>query len=350
MACLVLTLLGMSDKRPSLDRVRKDGTRTLYETSRDDRTEGLPRASDKPFLPRELPVADARYAISREQARGGLGRILEAHDLRLDRPVAVKEPLYSGLDVEARFIREALITARLQHPAIVPVHDLGRTEEGKPFYVMKMVAGRSLAEVLRGKQRLAERLSLLPNLIAVADAMAYAHAHGIVHRDLKPSNVLVGPFGETVIVDWGLAADLNASRSYSVTGAYDLAVSELTTAGTVMGTPEYMPPEQAQGRSVDERADVYAIGAMLYHLLSGAPPYEAATSEEVLEKLITVDPIPISQRHSGVPAELAAIVTKAMARDRSHRYPTAKELREELRRFETNQVLNPRRKSAGRRG
>src|SRR5262249_30774122 len=232
---------------------------------------------------------------------------------------------------------------------IVPVHDLGRTEEGKPFYVMKMVAGRSLAEVLRGKRSLAERLSLLPNLVAVADAMAYAHAHGIVHRDLKPSNVLVGPFGETVIVDWGLAADLNASRSDSVDGAYELAVSELTAAGTVMGTPEYMPPEQAQGLSVDERADVYAIGAMLYHLLSGAPPYEGNTSEEVLKKLAKMDPIPIAQRQSEVPGELAAIVTKAMARDPSDRYPSAKELREQLRRFETNQVLQRRRRSSARR-
>ena len=340
MACDVLCPPGMSEKPPHSSRAVKDASRTLYETSDERPDLGFPNVSDKPFLPLELPVADGRYAVSGEQARGGLGRILQAHDLRLDRTVAVKEPLYGGLEVEARFIREALITARLQHPAIVPVHDLGRSEGGKPFYVMKMVAGRSLAEVLRERRSLAERLALLPSLIAVADAMAYAHAHGIVHRDLKPSNVLIGPFGETVIVDWGLAADLNPTRSAgAVSSAYQIATSELTTAGTVMGTPEYMPPEQAQGKSVDERADVYAIGAMLYQLLSGAPPYEGATSREVLESLTKVDPIPIRQRHSAAPKELAAIVTKAMARDRNKRYPTARELRDDLRSFETHQVL-----------
>ncbi len=331
-----------SENTPSLDRVRENAARTLYETVQTERAEArFPKASERPFFPPELPLADARYAISREQTRGGLGRILEAHDLRLDRPVAVKEPLNNGLDVEARFIREALITARLQHPAIVPIQDIGRTEEGKPFYVMKMVVGRSLAELLQEKRSLAERLSLLPNLIAVTEAMAYAHAQGIVHRDLKPSNVLIGPFGETVVIDWGLAADLGqANRSgYSVTGAYEFAVLELTNTGTVMGTPEYMPVEQAQGRSVDQRADVYAIGAMLYHVLSGVPPYQGASSEEVLRAVTKADPIPIRLRLSEVPEKLAAIVAKAMARDRNDRYPTARELREDLRRFETTQAL-----------
>src|SRR5712692_7905275 len=236
-----------SENTPILDQLRKNATRTLYETVQNERAARFPKASERPFFLPELPLADGRYDISREQARGGLGRILEAHDLRLDRPVAIKEPLNHGLDVEARFIREAMITARLQHPAIVPIQDIGRTEEGKPFYVMKMVVGRSLAELLQEKRSFAERLSLLPNLIAVTEAMAYAHAQGIVHRDLKPSNVLIGLFGETVVIDWGLAADLGQANGsgHSVTGAYEIAVLELTNAGTVMGTPEYMPVEQA---------------------------------------------------------------------------------------------------------
>jgi serine/threonine protein kinase len=287
----------------------------------------------------DIRVEIRRYELAGEHARGGLGRILQARDLLLDRPVAVKELLKGGDEAEARFIREALITARLQHPAIVPVHDLGRNSDGKPFYTMKMISGQSLAEMIQARRNLSERLALLPHIIAVADAMAYVHERGVIHRDLKPSNILVGPFGETLVVDWGLGTDLNEARTRSldVSGAYQIAASELTLFGSVLGTPEYMPPEQAEGKSVDERADVYAIGAILYHLLAGSPPYQGSSSKEVLAKLVRREPMPIEQRCPGIPKELASIVRTAMARLPSDRYSTAKELAADLERFRTAQ-------------
>ena len=154
-------------------------------------------------------VNDDRYDVRDEFARGGLGRIFRAHDKRLARPVAVKQLLAGGSEAARRFIREALITARLQHPAIVPIYEAGRWPSGEPFYAMKLVSGRSLDQVIRGKKTLSERLTLLPNVIAVAEAIAYAHSQRIIHRDLKPANVLVGSFGETVLIDWGLAKDLS---------------------------------------------------------------------------------------------------------------------------------------------
>jgi WD40 repeat protein len=308
----------------------------------DDSRAPPPPANKTPSIP-DLPVIERdRYSYEAEHARGGLGRIIEARDMRLDRTVAVKELLKSGDDAEARFIREALITARLQHPSIVPIHDLARDSAGKPFYSMKMVSGRSLAEVIEEKRTLAERLALLPNVIAVADAMAYAHGQRVIHRDLKPANVLIGPFGETVVIDWGLAAQLSETRrsSHSVATAYEIATSGLTVAGTVMGTPEYMPVEQAEGKPVDERADVYAIGAILYHVLAGQPPYQGSNSKEVLASIARQDPIPIEQRQPGVPRELATIIHKAMSRDANARYPSAKELAEDLKRFQTGQLVS----------
>src|SRR5262249_20777618 len=148
-----------------------------------------PKADAVPEIA-DWPEAEAgRYRIEREHARGGLGRILQAVDRRLDRRVAVKELLSGGRAAEARFAREALVTARLEHPAIVPVHDVGRWSSGTAFYTMKMVSGRSLDLVIRECRTLEERLALLPSVIAVAEAIAYAHDQNVIHRDLKPSNI-----------------------------------------------------------------------------------------------------------------------------------------------------------------
>jgi serine/threonine protein kinase len=166
-----------------------------------------------------LVVVDpASYVIEGEYARGGLGRVLLAHDARLGRTVALKEILSPSPAAVARFVREARITARLQHPAIVPVYESGRWPTGEPFYAMRLVRGQSLAAAVARTRGLAERLALVPNLVAVADAVAYAHSRRVIHRDLKPENVLVGAFGETVVIDWGLARSLDeddaeASRS-----------------------------------------------------------------------------------------------------------------------------------------
>jgi WD40 repeat protein len=300
------------------------------------------RTTGGPGAASVLPQVDAnRYDISGEFAHGAIGRILHARDRRLNRPVAIKELIFPGGTVEARFVTEALVTARLQHPSIVPVYDAGRWNSGEPFYAMKFVAGRSLAEVIAETKTLQERLALLPHVLAVAEAIAYAHTERVIHRDLKPANVLVGDFGETVVIDWGLAKDLSqgAAPEPMVAMAPGNTDSSLTHQGMVVGTPAYMPPEQAAGRSVDERADVYALGAILYHLLAGTRPYDSGSSAEVIDQVVRGPPSPLSERQSGIPADLLAIVAKAMARDPAERYATARELAEDLRRFQTGQIV-----------
>ncbi|HVV83917.1 MAG TPA: protein kinase, partial [Kofleriaceae bacterium] len=327
-----------------------------------------------------LPFVDpGQYVADHEVARGGMGRIIAAHDRVLGRPVALKELLHPDPAQAARFRREALITARLQHPAIVPVYQAGRWPSGEPFYAMKLVAGRPLDQVIAEATTLAARLALLPTITAAVEAIAFAHSRRVVHRDLKPANVLVGDFGEIVVIDWGLAKDLEApgeeemgaaggdpalasamrrgrarkpgaaeaseagGPSSSQRGAASSRPGEsgatLTVAGAIMGTPAYMPPEQARGDLVDERADVFSLGAMLYHLLAGAPPYAATTATDVIAAAIAGKVVPLARRVRDAPADLVAIVVRAMAHEPAERYPTAQALAEELRRFQTGQLV-----------
>ena len=309
----------------------------------------LPEASSPAAVARVasvLPlVPHDRYEVRDEFARGGLGRIFRANDKRLARPVALKQLIAGGQEAARRFIREALITARLQHPAIVPIYEAGRWPSGEPFYAMKLVSGRSLDQVIKSKRTLGERLTLLPNIIAVAEAMAYAHSQRIIHRDLKPANVLVGSFGETVLIDWGLAKDLSSGSEVGSNAMMGPYLGDDTEVGTVLGTPTYMPPEQAEGKAVDERADVYALGAMLYHALAGSPPYLGSSSAETLARVLSEPPPPLSTREPGVPADLVTVVEKAMARDPAARYPTAKELAQDLVRFQAGQLVSAHRYS-----
>jgi eukaryotic-like serine/threonine-protein kinase len=291
-----------------------------------------------------LPVVDpALYALEGEIAHGGIGRILRARDLRLGRAVALKQILSPSPEAESRFMTEALVTARLQHPAIVPVHEVGRWPDGELFYSMKLVSGRSLADVVSGLKSLKERLAFLPHVLAVAEAMAYAHSEHIIHRDLKPANILVGGFGETVVIDWGLAKDLARVEPPAAPDLLEAPVLSsdggLTRVGTVMGTPAYMPPEQAAGLPVDERADVYSLGAILYHLLAGSRPYDGDASDQVLTRVMKGPPPPLASLQEAIPRDLLAIVTKAMARNPDGRYATAREMAEDLRRFQTGQIV-----------
>jgi WD40 repeat protein len=314
-------------------------------------------SSQKPALPAHstasaaspwdahAPVMDRnRYLLEGEVARGGIGRVLRAYDARLGRRVALKELQAPGGSAdEERFRIEALVTARLQHPSIVPIYDVGQWPSGESFYSMKLVPGRPLKDVIAEARTLEQRLALLPHVLAVAEAIAYAHSQHIVHRDLKPANVLVGEFGETVVIDWGLAKDLQAGaevpRGRGGTAPPLAMDGGLTVAGAVVGTPAYMPPEQALGQPVDERADVYALGALLYHLLGGAPPYSGDSPEQTLQAVLARPPVPLAKRQKGVPEELLALVSKAMARDPQARYRTARELAEDLRRFQTGQIV-----------
>jgi WD40 repeat protein len=288
-----------------------------------------------------LEIDPSVYAIDGEHARGGLGRILRAWDRRLQRSVAIKELLHVSAEAEARFVREALIIARLQHPSIVPIIEAGRWPSGKPFYAMKLISGRSFRQVIADTSTLEQRLALLPNVLAAADAVAYAHSQRIIHRDLKPANILVGAFGETLVIDWGLAKDLAGPEpSAAHPGLCEAAAHDMTVYGTVIGTPAYMPPEQARGLEVDERADVYSLGAVLYEALAARAPYSGPSGTEVLAAVTAAAPPPVEVQEPGTPRELATIIRKAMARDPRDRYPTARELSEDLRRFQTGQLVS----------
>jgi WD40 repeat protein/tRNA A-37 threonylcarbamoyl transferase component Bud32 len=314
-----------------------------------------PQATSEPVTPSaravdygELLAVDRQhYVVDGEIAKGGMGRVIAARDRRLGREVAIKELLPKNRDATRRFEREARITARLQHPSIIHVYEAGVWPGGEPFYAMHKVSGRSLDKVVAERATLNERLGLLPHVIAVADALAYAHSQRVVHRDLKPSNVLVGDFGETVVIDWGLAKDLEAPELGESHDRRARAESDETLSGSVVGTPSYMPPEQARGEIVDERADVYALGALLYKVLVGHAPYAGASSADVLEQVKGGPPLPVDQREPGTPPDLAAIVTKAMARDRETRYATAGELAADLKRFQTGQLVAAHRYTAG---
>jgi eukaryotic-like serine/threonine-protein kinase len=302
------------------------------------RADGRPDLGDIGDLAADDPD---RYRQVSEHARGGLGRVVRAVDRRLGRTVAVKELLRHDASNEARFLREAMITARLEHPGIVPVHEAGRWPNGDPYYVMKLVEGRTLKELIAEAIHLRARLGLLAHVIAVADAVGYAHSEGVIHRDLKPSNVIVGAFGETIVVDWGLARDRKHDLPEPGEDVLTAAGSGISTvSGKVVGTPAYMSPEQALGGVVDERADVYALGAVLYEVLAGSPPHTDTTPQAVLDRVIAGPPQPLAMVVPSVPVELATIVRKAMARDPDARYPNAIALAEDLRRFTTGQLVS----------
>jgi serine/threonine protein kinase len=387
---------GPASERPTDPRPSPKPVAGSFAARRPDPDKTLDQAAGGGPDPDGLPEVDSEhYVAEAEVARGGMGRILAARDRRLGRPVAIKELIQLGGEAEIRFRREALITARLQHPGIVPVYEAGRWPSGEPFYAMKLVAGRPLDKVIGEARTLPDRLALLPRILAATEAIAYAHSQRVIHRDLKPANILIGDFGETVVIDWGLAKDLDAvddeaapgtrtatRRAGSTSGpttpqirrspyappaagagrggsgrAGDGVVVEpttgdtstLTVVGSVMGTPAYMAPEQARGEVVDERADVFSLGAMLYHVLSGVPPYEAKTATDVIAAAVLGRVVPLVERAPRVPRDLLAIVSRAMAAEPAERYATAGELVDELRRFLTGQLVGAHRYTAWQR-
>jgi hypothetical protein len=293
------------------------------------------------WAPRNLPpsLPPARYQLGAEIARGGMGRVVDATDTRLRRVVAFKEALTSDRDSLARFEREIRITARLEHPSIVPVHDAGDSASGSPFYVMRKVSGQPLERLVAGAETLGQRLALLPHIVDSAQALAHAHERGIVHRDIKPSNILVGDLGETVVIDWGLAKEIGEPDEPVGKPLVDLADTLKTRAGIVYGTPGFMAPEQLRGAPVDERCDVYALGATLYHLLSRKPPHHAKTADEMMKAAVAAPPTPIRELVEGVPPDLSTIVDKALAHDPTTRYQNARELAGDLQRFLTGQLV-----------
>jgi serine/threonine protein kinase len=254
-----------------------------------DLTRPLDAASDAPAV---YARDGRRYRLGAELARGGMGVVYRADDLTFGREVAVKvvAPELVGGPAARRFVQEAELTGRLQHPGIPPVHDLGTLPDGSPYLAMKLIRGKTLADELKARPTPADDLDRFARVFEqICLAVAYAHARRVIHRDLKPANVMVGSFGEVQVMDWGLAKKLGAADDPVPGGDPDEGwrpdPEGRTRAGAILGTPAYMPPEQAGGRvdEVDERADVFALGGILCAILTGRPPYVAPTGRAAWE-------------------------------------------------------------------
>jgi tetratricopeptide (TPR) repeat protein len=293
-----------------------------------------------------------RYEIEGELARGGMGAIHSVVDRDLRRRIAMKVALAVGGDAKsadaieadrlARFLDEAQITGQLDHPGIVPVHELGLDGSGRVYFTMRLVRGRELGKIFELARRGEEGWTqprALNVLLRVCEAIAYAHSKGVVHRDLKPSNVMVGRFGEVYVMDWGLAKVLGRAEAAIPRGP---RLSDgptpplMTAAGDVMGTPAYMSPEQARGENdcVDERTDVYAVGAILYQFLAGHAPYGDSKDRQhgrsTWLSLLDGPPTSLRALRVDLPPELVAICERAMERDLSRRYQDISSLAADL--------------------
>jgi WD40 repeat protein/serine/threonine protein kinase/tetratricopeptide (TPR) repeat protein len=288
-----------------------------------------------------------RYKPVQLHAQGNLGEVLRAQDEELNREIALKRILErhaDNADSRRRFLREAEVTARLEHPGVVPVHGLGQDADGRPCYAMRFIQGASLKEAIErfhaadkpgrdpGERRLALR-QLLTSFVTVCKTVAYAHSRGILHRDLKPANVMMGKYGETLVVDWGLAKAFDRDETARSLGEQSLTPGLAggggeTQMGQMVGTPAYASPEQASGHwdVVGPASDIYSLGAMLYNLLTNALPYEGSGVLEIIEQASKGQVIPPRQRKKDVPRPLEAICLKAMAHKREARYAAALEL------------------------
>jgi serine/threonine protein kinase/tetratricopeptide (TPR) repeat protein len=290
-----------------------------------------------------IPQKQERYTLSRLHATGGLGRIWLARDDNLGRDVALKDlrpERAANPSTWARFLREARVTGQLEHPNIVPVYGVGLGANDHPFYTMRFVRGRTLSDAARafhdpqrrGQPGTLNLRELLIAFVGVCNAIAYAHSRGVIHRDLKPQNVVLGDYGEVLVLDWGLAKLTGeGAEELGIPAALtpdESGIPEQTMAGQVLGTPGYMAPEQAEGRLdlLDSRTDVYGLGAVLYEILTGRPPFRGGDTATVLRRVSHDPPDRPRSVAAGTPAPLEAVCMKALAKKSADRYASAKDL------------------------
>jgi eukaryotic-like serine/threonine-protein kinase len=289
-------------------------------------------------------LSGTRYRLLERVARGGMGVVYAAHDEALDRRVALKilDAPDSDGELARRLNREARVLARLEHPGIVPVHDVGTLADGRVFYTMKFVQGQRLDKHIEAVESVPDRLRIF---LRICDSVAFAHARGVLHRDLKPANIMVGPFGEVLVMDWGLAkvsrdsesleskseadATIREPRSRSHDDSGSTQATEDTGRGTVLGTPGYMSPEQARGETeiLDERSDVYSLGAVLRFLATGGLSTASPRQSQLLDK------------------SLSAICRKATAENPAARYSSVSDLAADVSRYLDGQPVSARKES-----
>jgi PAS domain S-box-containing protein len=308
-------------------------------------------SGSQPALTGSEAVAGKRYVLRGLHGVGGIGRVWRAWDSHMEREVAIKEllPERAGdARIARRFLREARLTGELEHPGIVPVHELSRRADTHgAFYTMRLVSGRTLSEAVQsyhrsraeGKAEPLELIALLTAFVAVCNTIAYAHSRGVIHRDLKGDNIILGDYGEVIVLDWGLAKRFGPAEDEgggSVLADLMQADAERTVQGQVVGTPAFMAPEQAAGRpdQVGPLTDIYGLGAILYVILTGQAPFTGSNTIEILRSVQRGLVTPPHELWPEVPAGLEAVCLRAMAREPAARYPSAAELGQEVQRWQ----------------
>lgn len=306
-------------------------------------------------LPTSWKSGSLKYDELKPMAKGGTAKIFSTHDQNLSRNVAFKS-LHADLrdsEIESRrFVREARVTANIQHPGTLPVYELGRDREGNLFFTMKKVEGRDLRKILFDlAQEVPEVVDKFPLprmvdiLIQVGQTVAYAHDLGVIHRDLKPANVIVGEFGEVYVLDWGLAKVLgNKSLSQKkIPEEPPISDLKLTPTGRHYGTPMYMSPEMASGSpQIDHRSDVFSLGMMLFEILTLKPLVEGSDVFEIKEKILE-KPFPLPREaapEKNIPKDLQAICMNALRKRKRHRYQELMSFVEDLKRFRHGEAVS----------
>lgn len=346
-------ILNATDDDATVLRAKHNETTSTLETTVAYPPPPKPLASALPNSAENTATFAENLSIQRVIGEGGVGRVYLAYDETIGRRVAIKELLdraENNAQLEKSFIHEAKITGKLEHPGIIPVYQLGHREDGKAYYVMRYVKGETLEQQLDKCQQqstaelaLHKRMELLDTLIDSCDTLAYAHSKGVIHRDLKPSNIISGKFGETIILDWGLAQALDDDDDgdfFRHARAHQAQTYSDNDNTQSMGTLHYMAPEQLQGKA-GKGSDVYSLGVILFKLITGNLPYKNSSQQIIQARLLDDKPSPSPNHYLGtISPELGAICEKAMAKNPFDRFADASELSYQLKAYRDGRMVN----------